>query len=102
MHFVEKMLLFNREFGYKIHSGSGLAGSGSEMIYFGSLSGSGSDRIRIRNTDAKPLILLLFAGQTDESLSTDCELDLLESEDEEDEAALEQRIARYQNSVLDP
>ncbi len=43
------------------------------------------------------LILLFFAGQTDESLSTDCELDLLESEDEEDEAALEQRIARYQN-----
>jgi hypothetical protein len=39
--------------------------------------------------------LLFFAGQTDESLSTDCELDLLEREDEEDEAALEQRIARY-------
>ncbi len=48
------------------------------------------------------LILLFFAGQTDESLSTDCELDLLESEDEEDEAALEQRIARYQNRVVDP
>jgi hypothetical protein len=40
MHFVEKKLLFNREVRYKIHSGSGLAGSGSEMIYSGSESGS--------------------------------------------------------------
>jgi hypothetical protein len=45
MHFVEKMLLFNREVRYKIHFGSGLAGSGSEMIY----SGSGScKKFRIR------------------------------------------------------
>jgi hypothetical protein len=36
MHFVEKMFLFNREVRYQIHSGSGLAGSGSEMIYSGS------------------------------------------------------------------
>jgi hypothetical protein len=36
MHFVEKMLLFNREVRYQIHSGSGLAGSGSEMIGSGS------------------------------------------------------------------
>ncbi len=36
MHFVEKMLLFNREVRYQIYSGSGLAGSGSEMIYSGS------------------------------------------------------------------
>jgi hypothetical protein len=33
---VENMLLFNREVGYQIHFGSGLAGSGSEMIYSGS------------------------------------------------------------------
>ncbi len=50
MHFVEKMLLFNREVRYKINSGSGLAGlAGSEMIS----SGSGSCkkfRIRIYNT----------------------------------------------------
>jgi hypothetical protein len=47
MHFVEKMLLFNREVRYKIHSGTGLAGSGSEMIY----SGSGScNKFRIHNT----------------------------------------------------
>jgi hypothetical protein len=46
---VEKMLLFNREVKYQIHSGSGLAGSGSEMIY--SVSGSGKKfRIRIHNT----------------------------------------------------
>jgi hypothetical protein len=36
VHLVEKMLLFNREVKYQIHSGSGLAGSGSEMIYSGS------------------------------------------------------------------
>jgi hypothetical protein len=36
VHFVEKMLLFNRKVRYQIHSGSGLDGSGSEMIYFGS------------------------------------------------------------------
>ena len=41
VHLVEKMLLFNREVRYQIHSGSGLAGSESEMIYSGSLSGSG-------------------------------------------------------------
>ena len=34
VHLVEK--LFNREVKYQIHSGSGLAGSGSEMIYSGS------------------------------------------------------------------
>ncbi len=44
---VEKMWLFNREVRYKIHSGSGLAGSGSEMIYSGSDSGSGK-KFRIR------------------------------------------------------
>jgi hypothetical protein len=44
------MLLFNREVRYQIHSGSGLAGSGSEMIY----SGSGKKfRIRIHNTENK-------------------------------------------------
>jgi hypothetical protein len=39
VHLVEKMLLFNREVRYQIHSESGLAGSGlagSEMIYSGS------------------------------------------------------------------
>jgi hypothetical protein len=33
VHLVEKMLLFNREVSYQIHSRSGLAGSESEMIY---------------------------------------------------------------------
>ncbi len=50
MHFAEKMLFFNREVRYQIHSESGLAGSGSETIY----SGSGSCkkfRIRIHNTE---------------------------------------------------
>jgi hypothetical protein len=43
MHFVGKMSLFNSEVRYQIHSGSGLAGSGSgsETIYSGSDSGSG-------------------------------------------------------------
>jgi hypothetical protein len=41
VHLVEKMFLFNREVRYYIHSGSGLVGSGSKMIYSGSLSGSG-------------------------------------------------------------
>jgi hypothetical protein len=35
VHLAEKMLLFNMEVWYQIHSGSGLAGSGSEMIYSG-------------------------------------------------------------------
>jgi hypothetical protein len=49
VHLVEKTLLFNREVKYQIRSGSGLAGSGSEMIYSGSWSGSGSGkRFRIR------------------------------------------------------
>jgi hypothetical protein len=46
---IEKMCLFYRENRYKIHSGSGLAGSGSEMIYSGSDSGSRSGKkFRIR------------------------------------------------------
>ena len=49
MHFVGKMSLFNREVRYQIHSGSGVAGSGSEMIYSGSDTGSGSGKkFRIR------------------------------------------------------
>jgi hypothetical protein len=32
VHLVEKMLLFNREVRYQIHSGSGLAGSGSTTL----------------------------------------------------------------------
>jgi hypothetical protein len=36
VHLVEKILLFNRVVRYQINSGSGLAGSGSEMIYSGS------------------------------------------------------------------
>jgi len=51
---VEKMWLFNREVRYKIHSGSGLAGSGSEIIYSGSDSGSGK-KFRIRpDPDSDP------------------------------------------------